>query len=86
MHEYIVEIDDPNGTTYFREGDHSAFRESEQEATHFKSYVEAVQHIAEILHDGPSRLAEPVQIHIVPVEDPAADDDWSIEDILRNAG
>ena len=90
MHQYIVEIDNPSGTAFFHEGDRDVFRTSETEATLFTSYAEAVRHIAEVLHDGTGGLDEPVQIHIVPVPElapeGAADDEWSIEDILRNAG
>jgi hypothetical protein len=93
MVEYIVEIDNPNGTRFFRADGRDVFRSNERDATRFKSYFEAVQQIAEILHRRGGSLGEPVEIHVLPVPDPGAqtpvaadDDEWSIEDILRNAG
>jgi hypothetical protein len=92
MLQYIVEIENPKGTAFYAV-DHRIFECDERAATHFDSYVEAVQHIAEFLHNGNSGLSEPVEIHIIPVPErngqassTTRDDEWSIEDILRNAG
>jgi hypothetical protein len=79
MLQYLVEIGNANGAD---------LNSGQNPAVLFPDYIEAVQHLSELLCAGRCNLGEPVEIHIVPVEDGTAqdDEDWTMEEILRNAG
>ena len=88
MFQYVIEIEQPTGRTYFHDGvgGKCTFTEDVQRATRFDGYHEAVKRIAELL---PARLfSEPVQIRIVPSPESwnRYHDTWTMEEILRNAG
>ncbi len=87
MLQYLVEIGNANGAAC-RHGDGAGLSSGQNPAVLFPDYVEAVQHLPELLSAGRCNLGEPVEIHIVPVEDGTAqdDEDWTMEEILRNAG
>ena len=85
MLHYIVEIGNVNGTADYHYGNSGGSRADQHQPTDFPGYFEAVQHIAKLLNAG--NVKQPVEIHIVPVQEGAGlDEEWTIEDILRNAG
>ena len=86
MLHYIVEFGNASGTALYHYGDSSGFKADPQQPTHFPGCLEAVQHIAKLLKAGRT-LKDSVEIHIMPIqEESALDEEWTIEDILRNAG
>ena len=87
MNKYVVQLRNRGETVISRPGNSGIFAKIANESALFPSCHAAVQHISEILPPDPSEWSEPLEIHIVPAPECAAvDDEWSIEDILRNAG
>jgi hypothetical protein len=73
VNQYLVEIDKPSGTAVLCYGGRTVYRTKQQDATDFRSYVAAAPDMAVAL----SNVSDPASL---------ANAEWSMEDILRNAG
>jgi len=85
MIQYVVQFD-PD-TSCIRTGDGSNFVSRGKESQVYQGVYPTVRHIAEVLDSDHVRLNEAVKIQFESTpEITAQDDEWSIDDILRNAG
>jgi hypothetical protein len=85
MPHYLIEIGKQTLTSFQHGG--AGLGLKRDPVALFPGYIEAVQHLSEFLSAHRSTVAEPVEIHIVPVEDGTIPDkEWTMEEILRNAG
>jgi hypothetical protein len=87
MNEYVVEFGSPGDRVFSLTGDSGILAKNADETLVFQSSHTAKDHIGDVLHSYQIELNDPVENHVVPVlECTIPEDEWSIEDILRNAG